>query len=32
LPGLVGALKLRLVVQKKRGRYRDLVSGETLID
>ena len=32
LPGLIEGLALRVVGRQPRGRYRDLVSGEYLVD
>jgi hypothetical protein len=32
MPGFANGLKLRLVARVRRGRYRDIIKGETLID
>lgn len=32
MPGLAENLKLRIVARTRRGRYRDIISGETLVD
>jgi hypothetical protein len=32
MPGVAENLSLRIVARLRRGRYRDIISGETLVD